>query len=93
MSSTAVPSGDSRRADGSNDLTSEGTADTTAVAGAAGTDITASTAYGSRKSPDGANVRHQPFRAYAGSVFDMNAMVNWSIYKLKAEHKSHASLV
>lgn len=92
MSSTAVPSGDSRRADGSNDLTSEGTADTTAVAGAAGTDVTASTAYGSRKSPDGANdVRHQPSMAYAGSVLDTNAVVNWSIYKLQTEHRSHAS--
>ncbi len=39
---------------GSNDLTTEGNADTSAVAGAAGTDITASTDYGSRKSPDGA---------------------------------------
>jgi hypothetical protein len=40
---------------GSNDLTTEGNADTSAVAGAAGTDITASTDYGSRKSPDGAD--------------------------------------
>lgn len=83
MSSTAVPSANSRRADGSSDLTSEGTADTTAVAGAAGTDITASTAYGSRKSPDGANdVRHQPSTACAGSVFGKIALVNWSIYRL-----------
>ena len=59
MISTTVPSGDSRRADGSNDLTSEGNADTTAVDGASGTDITASTEYGSKKSPDGAeDVRH-----------------------------------
>jgi len=40
---------------GSNDLTAQGNADTSAVAGAAGTDITASTDYGSRKSPDGAD--------------------------------------
>ncbi len=40
---------------GSTDLTTEGNADTSAVAGAAGTDITASTDYGSRKSPDGAD--------------------------------------
>lgn len=47
-------------ADGRGDLTSEGNADSTAVAGAAGTDITASTDYGSRKSPDGAeDVRFQ----------------------------------
>ena len=39
---------------GSTDLTTEGNADTSAVAGAAGTDITASTDYGSRKAPDGA---------------------------------------
>lgn len=68
MTSTTVPSGDNRRADGSNDLVSEGNADTTAVAGAAGTDITASTEYGSKKSPDGAeDVRHM---AHAGSVFN-----------------------
>ncbi|KAL0044971.1 hypothetical protein WJX82_003665 [Trebouxia sp. C0006] len=40
---------------GSNDVTAQGNADTSAVAGAAGTDITASTDYGSRKSPDGAD--------------------------------------
>lgn len=40
---------------GSTDLTTEGNADTSAAAGAAGTDITASTDYGSRKSPDGAD--------------------------------------
>ena len=40
---------------GSTDLTTEGNADTSAVAGAAGTDITASTDYGSRKAPDGAD--------------------------------------
>lgn len=62
MGSTTVPSGDNRRADGSNDLISEGNADSTAVAGAAGTDITASTDYGSKKSPDGADdVSHQAF--------------------------------
>ncbi len=39
----------------SDDLNTEGNADTIAVAGAAGTDITASTDYGFRKSPDGAD--------------------------------------
>jgi hypothetical protein len=40
---------------GSTDLTTEGNAETSAVAGAAGTDITASTDYGSRKALDGAD--------------------------------------
>ena len=39
----------------SSSLTAEGNADTKAVAGAAGTDITGTTDYGSRKSPDGAD--------------------------------------
>ena len=40
---------------GSTDVTTEGNADTNAVAGAAGTDITAFTDYGSKKAPDGAD--------------------------------------
>ena len=48
--------------DGSDDLTFEGNADTSAVAGASGSDITASTDYGSKKSANGANdVRLQTF--------------------------------
>ena len=93
MTSTTVPSGDSRKADGSNDLVSEGNADTTAVAGAAGTDITASTEYGSKKSPDGAeDVRHITWHMQALSSTIKQCFI-WSLHELKAEHmgSTHAA--
>ena len=82
MTGNPVPSGDSRKADGSNDLTSEGNADTTAVAGAAGTDITASTEYGSKNSPDGAeDVRHFTWHMLALSSTVQQSCI-WGLQEL-----------
>ena len=69
-------------ADASNVLTSEGNADTTAVAGAPGTDITASTEYGSKKSPDGAeDVRH--FTLYMQPVSSIvQQCCIWTLHEL-----------
>lgn len=53
----------------SSSLTAEGNADTKAVAGAAGTDVTGTTDYGSRKSPDGAD----DVRLCSDAVFYINA--------------------